>query len=85
MAFTVMQFTFAEFDKNWTKSTAVVYRATNPAQLTVVAEGATGTKMTYLFQVPKGGEVFIPADGHTIRIPVKCAKRQRGDTTKCLR
>lgn len=83
MAHTAMQFTFAEFDKNFTRSGTVQYTATAPAQLIVVAEGATGVKTTYWFRIPKGEIVLVSFSANMIYIPARCAKREAGDKTDC--
>jgi hypothetical protein len=83
MAHTVLQFTLAEFDKNWTRAGTVQYTATAKALLLVVAEGATGIKQTYTFQITKGEIVLVSWDTNLIYIPAMCAKKESGDTTKC--
>jgi hypothetical protein len=85
MAHTAMEFTFVEFDNNWTSGGTVQYFATTTAQVIVVAEGATGTKTTYWFKVPKGAVVWITYTENLIFIPAKCVRRAPGDLTSCGR
>ena len=83
MAHTVLQFTFIEFDKNWTRAGTVQYIAADKAQLIVVAEGATGVKETYWFQVAKDEVVLVSWDTNLVYIPAKCVRKEPGDKTVC--
>ncbi|MGB8656491.1 MAG: hypothetical protein WCE90_01735 [Candidatus Zixiibacteriota bacterium] len=84
---TVLEFTFIEFDKNWSRAGTVQlqYTANNTAQLLVVAEGKTGVKTTYLFQMERGEIVLVSYDVNLVYIPSKCIQRKAGDATKCLK
>jgi hypothetical protein len=81
MTHTVLQFTFIEFDKNWTRTGTVLYTATEKAQLVVVVEGVTGIKETYLFEVARGEVVLVSGDTNLVYIPAKCVKKEPGDKT----
>ena len=89
---TVMEFTFAEFDKNLARTFlaftlpqegTVNYTATRTAQLIVVAEDHTGTKTTYWFKIPTGEVVLVSKGENLIYIPAKCSRKARGDLTSC--
>ena len=81
MPHTVLQFTFIEFDKNWTRAGTVLYTAIDKGQLVVVVEGATGVKETYLFEVARGEVVLVSWDTNLVYIPAKCVKKEPGDKT----
>jgi hypothetical protein len=49
--------------------------------LVVVAEGVTGTKETYLFEVARGEVVLVSWDTNLVYIPAKCVKKESGDKT----
>ncbi len=83
---TALEFTYIEFDKNWTSAGTVQYIATNDkAQLIVVAEGKTGVKTTYWFQADKSDIVLVSDYANIVYIPQKCIRREAGDKTKCLK
>jgi hypothetical protein len=81
MAHTVLRFTLIEFDKNWTRAGTVLYTAIDKAQLVVVAEGVTGVKETYLFEVARGEVVLVSWHTNLIYIPAKWLKKDPGDKT----
>ena len=81
MPHTVLQFVLIEFDKNWTRAGTVLYTAIDKAQLVVVAEGATGVKETYLFEVARGEVVLVSWDTNLVYITAKCVKKEPGDNT----
>ncbi|MDH3234911.1 MAG: hypothetical protein OEQ29_15430 [Alphaproteobacteria bacterium] len=83
MEHTALEFTFIEFDKNWTRAGTVQYIATSTAQVIVVAEGATGVKTTYWFKVPKNEIVLVSYNTNVAYIPAKCVKKTGGDKTRC--
>jgi hypothetical protein len=83
MTHTVLQFTFIEFDKNWTRAGTVLYTAIDRAQLVVVVEGVTGVKNTYLFEVARGEVVLVSWTTNLVYIPAKCVKKEPGDKTGC--
>jgi hypothetical protein len=69
MTHTVLQFILIEFDKNWTRAGTVLYTAIDKAQLVVVAEGVTGVKDTYLFEVARGEVVLVSWAANLVYIP----------------
>jgi hypothetical protein len=92
--YTVLKFTFIEFDTNWERTVPSLYRALSPAsQLLVVAEDANGVKTTYLFQAtsnvpgPQGNNLYVHVSEHCniVSIPARCLKRWDGDKTACGR
>jgi hypothetical protein len=91
---TVLEFTFAEFDKNLVRTflaftsgsdRTVNYTATRTAQLIVVAEDRTGVKTTYWFKIPTGEVVLVSNGENLIYIPAKCSRKAPGDLTSCGR
>jgi hypothetical protein len=83
MARTVMQFTFIEFDDNWTWPASNLFSAPVDAKVIVVAEGAAAVKETYWFEVPKGENVLVSWDANIVHIPARCQRKERGDQTTC--
>lgn len=71
---TVMQFTYVEFDENWSRQSADNYKyaLTDGASLVVVSESSSGEKMTYWYSVKKDEHVWIGGvngDENLIYIP----------------
>lgn len=85
-----MQFTYIEFDDNWSRQFLDNYKLAinDGASLVVVAEGATGGKSTYWFSVRKDEHVWIGGtDGNEnlVYIPSRCIRAQPGDQSSCGR
>jgi hypothetical protein len=87
---TVMQFTYIEFDDNWSRQFADNYKYAlrDDASLLVVAEDSTGTKTIYWYTVKKDDHVWIGgSDGNEnlVYIPSICTRAQHGDYSSCGR
>lgn len=87
---TVMQFTYIEFDDNWSRQFADNYKYAlgDNASVLVVAEGSTGTKTTYWYKVRKDDHVWIGGSNgneNLVYIPSKCFRAQHGDYSSCGR
>jgi hypothetical protein len=79
-----MQFTYIEFDDNWSRQSADNYKCavSDGASLLVVAESSTGTKIIYWYTVKNDEHVWIGgANGNAnlACIPSKCVRAKRGD------
>jgi len=61
----------------------VQYTANADNEVLVVAEGATGTKTTYWFKIPTGGEVWVSYSENLVYLPERCVSRGEGDQTRC--
>ena len=83
---TVLTFVYAEFHGNWKRellTTLVGYEAEANGQVVVVAEGATGVKETYWYNVPTGEVVWVSYGENLAFIPERCLRRAPGDQTSC--
>jgi hypothetical protein len=86
MEFTVLEFKFIEFAKNWNYVVFdnMGYEAQDdPSLLLVVAEDFTGAKTTYWFKLPKASIVQVSKQHNLVYIPGRCYKKEKGDATQC--
>jgi hypothetical protein len=87
---TVIEFKHVDFDKSWNRSLLATERVVeytpveDRAQLQVVTEGATGTAITYFFEVPREEKVWVSIPENLVYIPAKCFRKENGDKTECL-
>jgi hypothetical protein len=83
---TVREFTYIEFDQNWTPGMGTdsqLYTAMVAAQLLLLSEDVTGAKTTYTFKLNKGDVVIVSRRTNLAFIPARCFASAAGDKTKC--
>jgi len=82
---TVLVFVKLQFQKKWTRFSGtqmIAYTAAEPGQLVAVAEGETGVKTTYFFNLEAGHEVWVIEN--VVHIPAICIKSAPGDEARCI-
>jgi len=62
-------------------SDVISYTVQAPTTLLVAFEGATGTFITYEYQLQQGDTVFVY--NNVIHIPQRCVRQHPGNTIQC--
>lgn len=83
MASTVMEYSYLQFDDNWTLTgpgEIAEYTATvNGAEVKVVTVGPTGLTQTYWFNFNTGNVVVTSTHENVVHLPARRTKREYGD------